>query len=282
MSQASVKKKLATVVWQEKFGIDCYGEALDFRLDDKRLKQRLIEVLPVIGQVTEFKDSNNVLSLVTNQNVELNGLYLNDDVAMEFERLDENNIEDLADKILIVLAKISLPRKFYLHAGAVVWNGFGVLIPGASYSGKTTLVKELIEAGAEYYSDDCIILENDGYMLPLPRPLAIRTDAGRLIKGAAEFGAKIGRTKAKLDVILFTGYEESAVWNPQQLSAGQTVLELLNNFYYKGSISDVPREIISSLTRITGQTKVILNGRRDEASEVVRWVEETFGKSINA
>ena len=59
----------------------------------------------------------------------------------------------------------------FVHAGVVGWQGKAILIPGRSFSGKTTLVKALIEAGATYYSDEFAILDRQGLVHPYPLPL---------------------------------------------------------------------------------------------------------------
>jgi len=58
------------------------------------------------------------------------------------------------------------PRCVFVHAGVVGWKDRAIVIPGLSHSGKTTLVDQLIRAGATYYSmnmpfwmaaDSCIL-----------------------------------------------------------------------------------------------------------------------------
>ena len=266
--------------WQDKISFNCYGAKINFRCDRAEIKNLLRELLPRVIKIFDFDNSDNaVMSLGVEIDSPQKGLYFNDELIMEIGEYEPASLEFIADKIIMTLAQISLPEKFYLHAGAVVWNGVGILIPGESFAGKTTLVKEFIKAGAEYFSDDCIILDSQGYLLPFSRALAIRTDAGRVFRNADYFGAETGKTKAKLDLILFTGFEKNAIWNPSELSRGQAVLELMNNFYYKSSILKMPAEVIKTLTRITEKTR-LLGGKRSEAAEVVRWIAENY-KSIN-
>ena len=61
-----------------------------------------------------------------------------------------------------------------MHAGVVGWNGRALLLPGRTLSGKTTLVAELLRAGATYYSDELAVLDARGRVHPFPKPLAIR------------------------------------------------------------------------------------------------------------
>ena len=40
------------------------------------------------------------------------------------------------------------PDHLFVHAGVVGWNGRAIVMPGASFAGKTTLVQAWLEAGA--------------------------------------------------------------------------------------------------------------------------------------
>ncbi len=276
LSFQSVKNDVLDALnWQESVAFECYGVKINFRADRAGIINRLKNFLPRVVKIDDFENSNNVLSLSIEQNSAVRGLYFNDELIMEIREYDPASLEFVADKITMILAQISLPKKFYLHAGAVVWNGLGILMPGESFAGKTTLVKEFIKAGADYYTDDCIVLDNEGFLLPFPRPLAIRTDEGRIHREADHFGAKTGDRKKKLDLILFTNFEENAVWQPKKLSQGNGVLGLMDNFYYRGSVGNEPAEIIKALTGITKEIQMF-GGKRGEAGEVVGWFSENF------
>ena len=66
----------------------------------------------------------------------------------------------------------------FVHAGAVACGGRAVVLPGESFSGKTTLVAALVQAGASYYSDEYAVLDADGRVHPYARRLSIRSDGG--------------------------------------------------------------------------------------------------------
>jgi hypothetical protein len=273
-----INNNLNSKAWSGAFCFECCGEKISFRFNDLKLKPKLLAVLPRISKVFECQSSENVISLIVNENKETNGLYYNNELAMEFEEFDDSLFEAIEDKIILILARASLPTKIFLHAGAIVFKNIGILIPGLSHTGKTTLVKEFIKDGAEYYTDDCIVLDKDGYLLPFPRPLAIRTDEGRIFREADFFGAKTGNKKKKLDLILFTKFEKNAIWQPKNVSQGNGILGLMDNFYYRGSVGNEPAEIIKTLTGIT--TKIqMFGGVRGEASEVISWFSETFIQS---
>ncbi len=48
----------------------------------------------------------------------------------------------------------------------------------AASAGKSTLVAELVRAGAEYYSDEYAVLDSAGGVHPYPRPLSVRQAGG--------------------------------------------------------------------------------------------------------
>src|SRR5687768_2210098 len=148
-----MKEGLSEIDWKNKFAFECCDVKLGFRTDAANLEPKLKKILPLASRLCSYSDASDVLSLVVNQGIK-NGFYFNDELAMEIVEFNDSLLEPIADKILVVLAQISLPEKFYLHAGGVAWNDFGILLPGTSFAGKTTLTREFIKAGAEYLSDD--------------------------------------------------------------------------------------------------------------------------------
>jgi hypothetical protein len=63
-------------------------------------------------------------------------------------------------------------QTLFVHAGVVAWKGQAIVIPGRSRSGKTTLVKAFLQAGASYYSDEYAVFDGRGRVYPFPRPLS--------------------------------------------------------------------------------------------------------------
>jgi hypothetical protein len=67
------------------------------------------------------------------------------------------------------------PRRVFVHAGVVGRRNLAIILTGKSYTGKTTLVRELIRSGADYYSDEYAVLDAGGKVHPFLRPLEIRS-----------------------------------------------------------------------------------------------------------
>jgi hypothetical protein len=67
--------------------------------------------------------------------------------------------DSVAELVSIAVLEIASFRGFYgLHAGAVVRDGVGYLLPGASGSGKTSVCLALTRAGFGYLTDDFLLL----------------------------------------------------------------------------------------------------------------------------
>jgi hypothetical protein len=66
-----------------------------------------------------------------------------------------------------------------IHAAVAATDGGATLLVGPNGTGKTTLVLEMLQAGWAYLSDDLAPVAPDGRVIPFPKPLGIRGDAGR-------------------------------------------------------------------------------------------------------
>ena len=121
--------------------------------------------------------------------------------------------------------------RLFVHAGAVAWRGRGIVIPGRSHSGKTTLVRSLVDAGAEYYSDEFAVLDPHGWLHPYALPLSIRTsDAQPALRTRVEvIGGRTGTSPVPVRLIVVTSYRRYAKWRPHLLSHGQAFLALMEN-----------------------------------------------------
>jgi hypothetical protein len=165
--------------------------------------------------------------------------------------------------------------KLFVHAGVIGWNGRAIVIPGRSFSGKTTLVTEFLRAGATYYSDEFAVFDRNGYVHPFSRALGLRLDpsATQTRKMAHEFGSRIGTRPLRVGLVIVTEYKKSASWRPHATSPGRGVLKLLANSL---SARANPAWALSVLTHANEEAR-ILGGVRGEAREVVRTVQGKFG-----
>jgi hypothetical protein len=165
----------------------------------------------------------------------------------------------------------------FVHAGVVGWHGCAVLIPGPSLSGKTTLVRAFLEAGATYFSDEYAVLDRAGQVNPYPRPLAVRHQIPRepVRHVAAEsLGAETGLDALPVGFVLVTRYCPGARWRPRLLTPSRTLLAMMaNTVAAQGS----PTHSMPILGR-TATHACALAGPRGEVDDLVREFGLRFGK----
>jgi hypothetical protein len=133
----------------------------------------------------------------------------------------------------LAVAEYAVDRVF-VHAGVVGWKGRAIMIPGDSFSGKTTLVAELVKLGAQYYSDEYAVFDEGGSVHPFARRLGIRSrpPPGQTIDvtylTADVLGGETGSSALPVGWVLITSFEENAVWNPEVLTSGSGIMEMLS------------------------------------------------------
>lgn len=152
----------------------------------------------------------------------------------------------------------------FVHAGTVGWNGRAILIPGESHSGKSTLVKALVQAGATYYSDEFAVLDRHGLVYPFSQPLTQRiASGGRERLTAAALGGTTGTRALPVGMVVSTSHTPGASWNPARVSPGEGLLALLRNTV---RAQEAPARVMRLLARVA-ETAAIFEGTRGEAEE---------------
>lgn len=161
-------------------------------------------------------------------------------------------------------------QKLFVHAGVVARDGRAIVIPGRSFSGKSTLVAALVRAGATYYSDEYALFDTNGRVHSYPKPLFLREDAPSLLR---EHTADIPPELPRLDSLpvglaVVSQYQARAQWHPRMLSPGQAVLALLANTIparrQPGFAFDILRQVVSKAPVLSG-----VRGEAEEATEAL-------------
>jgi hypothetical protein len=160
------------------------------------------------------------------------------------------------------------PDRIFVHAGTVGYHGRAIVVPGESFSGKTTLVAELVKAGATYYSDEYAVLDAHGLVHPFPKPLSIRPREGLGIRTDVEqLGGAAGTEPLRLGLIVVSQYRRDAVWQPRTLSQGEAVIQLLAHTI---PAKARPEETMNAIRQaVDGSGAIALEGERGDASAMV-------------
>jgi hypothetical protein len=156
--------------------------------------------------------------------------------------------------------------RVFVHAGVVGIGDCAVLLPGRSCSGKTTLVRELVRAGAVYYSDEFAVIDGRGRVHPFLKPLSIR-EGERIRKcSAEELGGTSGARPLTACAVVFTEHRPGARWRPARQSAAMGLLGLLGHAV---PVRRRPKSTLAALEKLVSGA-VIWKGARGEAAATAR------------
>jgi hypothetical protein len=173
-------------------------------------------------------------------------------------------LDQLARDLMVQVANYA-PDRVFLHAGVVGWQGRALVFPGASFAGKTTLVAELVRAGAAYYSDEYAVLDDQGRVHPYARDLQMRERGGldqRPI-AVAELNGRAGAGPLTVAHVVFTEFKESAKWIPDPMTAGAAVLEMLRHTI---PVQRTPARVMATLAKMM-EAATAFRSDRGEARE---------------
>jgi len=155
----------------------------------------------------------------------------------------------------------------FVHAGMVSYHGRGILFPGRSFAGKTTLTAALLSCGADYYSDDFAVIDADGRVLPYHCPLRIRTCEGRVEKPARDFGAIVAQGPIAPALIVSTEYRPGADWRPEAVTPGESLLRMLEHAL---AARTSPGRVCRVLSAVARSTACVVSPRGDAAETARR------------
>ncbi|MEP6718858.1 MAG: hypothetical protein ABJB21_06940 [bacterium] len=264
-------KKIDRLGWVAGFALKSYGVRIGVRSNDAAALDRVCEYLPAGWQYTSTPLVDRVYSLMAGSTgSRANGrrfsVLYGDDMRIARSTNLQDVFERLESDLRLFVGEFARHRVF-VHAGVVGWKGKAIVIPGRSYSGKSTLVSALVRAGATYYSDEYAVFDAKGLVHPFAKPLEIRAEGeytqARITVG--ELGGKSGKKPLPVGLVLMTGYKRGATWRPRKLSPGKGVLEMLFNTV---SARRSPEKALSTLRQVTRKAEV-LKGVRGDTSAIV-------------
>jgi len=252
------------------FTVRIYGVKIRIRANRPDLSDRLWQHLPHGSKVIQTAMIDRTYSIIckpaSGNKSRRSSILFGDDARL----LKSSNVDEVFDRfesdLRLFVAELAHHRVF-VHAGVVAWKGEAIVIPGRSFSGKSTLVAELLQAGATYYSDEYAVFDKRGRVHPFLKDLEMRlTNDWKQTRHTAEsFGSSVGNKPIPVKKILITRYQNGAAWRPRRLSQGKAVLALLANTV---SARRHPEKALSTLQRVVADAE-ILQGPRGEARRLI-------------
>lgn len=150
-----------------------------------------------------------------------------------------------------------------IHAGVVALDGRAVVIPGRSWSGKTTLVGKLVEAGALYLSDEYALLDADGRVHPFARDLGVRRNGVSVPTPVTALGGQASTAPAPVALIASLIRSEDG-WSVRRRSVGEAVLDLMEHAL---AARLRPREVLSVVAGVSERAPRRIRGTRGDAAD---------------
>jgi hypothetical protein len=190
----------------------------------------------------------------------------NEELLADAEALDDALIL-LGGHMMIHVAEHA-PDHVFLHSGVVAWEDRALLLPGQSHAGKSTLVAELVRAGATFYSDEFALLDSAGMVHPFTRDIRMRKPGApdQVPLPLEQLSGRAGTAPLPVSMVVFTEFAEDARWAPEAMTPGRAVLELL---LHSTPVQRTPDRTLATLSAMVRHARV-WSSQRGEAADVAR------------
>jgi len=273
-------QKLDRLGWAAGIAFRSFGLSIGIRVNESSIPSDVLERLPPGWTRQESPVVRHLLSLrlggpgprpgVRNYHL----LYAGpSQVVRTLDRMQA--LFDLENALAAHVSAFSRERIF-VHAGVVAWRGRAVVLPGRSHAGKSTLVAELLKAGATYFSDEYALLDAQGFVHPYARRLALRKPERTVRIGADELGAPIGDGPMPIAMVVRTEYRPGARWQPKRLSPGMALMELASYTLPEATQSPEGQAALSQVAMTTPMYKGPRGEAEVAAREILRALESPF------
>jgi hypothetical protein len=265
---------LDRLVWADGISFVSHGVRVGVRVNDPRVMEQVVERFPPEWKPSRSPVVDILFSIIAGGESPRTGVRrFNLAYCAEMQVARTRDFSPALDRfesnLQLYVAALS-KRKVFVHAGVVGWGKKAIVIPGVSHSGKTSLVRELVKAGATYYSDEYAVLDDKGRVHPFPKPLGIRVSGSSEQKRVRveEFGGIVGIKPLPVGLVVLSKYIENGCWRPRRISPGRGVLGLLAN--------TVPAQLqpdrsLAALQRVV-EIAPVVRSSRGEAAETARQI----------
>ncbi len=191
-------------------------------------------------------------------------------VELESAGLDLESALFVLENQLQVYVGLRAPNRIFVHAGVVAHDGQAIVIPGRSFTGKSTFVLALVCAGAVYYSDEFAVIDERGLVHPYAAPLKLREPPQRSYD-LELLEWRQGTKPLPIGAVVVTTYQAGTEWKPTRLPPGKGALAMFAN-----ALSALTRqqEAVRFIRRAL-EGAVVLEGERGEADDAARELLDT-------
>ena len=271
--------KLDRVGWAEGLCVDAYGLRIGIRVNRTGALDELEVLLPPGWAPARAKEVDRLFSLVLGSEDarvrRYNLVYAG--IARRARTLDRGEALSALEAELRQAVAAAARGWVFVHAGVVGWRGRAIVVPGRSGAGKTTLVAELVRAGATYYSDEFAVLDRRGRVHPFAKPLSIRGEEGVAVSTpVAALGGRAGEGPLRPILFALAHHRPGGRFRPTRLSPGQALLAMLAHTV---PVRRRPKASLHALQAALSRSLVI-RGARGEAAATAQVLLDTADRAL--
>jgi hypothetical protein len=273
-------KNLNQLRWVDGFAFASHGVRLGVRVNDPALLPMLRKHLPQTARPSAARVVDRYFSVILGGSREgsrvrrYHLLYV--DHTLYTRSLDLDDMLAAFESVVRLSVAELAPRRVFIHAGVVGWKGHAILVPGKTFSGKTSLVAELVKAGATYYSDEFAVIDARARVHPFAQPLGVRekgSDRQRSVP-VEEIGGRAGSKLLPVGLVVVSEYKPGARWRPRRLSGGLGALALLSNTV---GARRRPGPTLATLERVVASASIVKTKRGEAAAAAPHILRELEG-----
>jgi hypothetical protein len=265
--RGSGRRRLTAQSWAETIHLSAFGVSIGLRSTQAGALDSLVGNLP-LQRRPGLAGVQRMYSLIVAESGDHDrGHCLYANARLVVESPDLVYVLDRLESHLQIHLGQTAPERIFVHAGVVGWRERAIVIPGRSYSGKSTLVAALLRAGATYCSDEFAVVDTSGRVHPYPRPLSLRQPAGRPLRCAPEaLGARAAEQPLLPGLVLIARYQPGGHWRGQPITPGQALLELMKHTL---PVRQRTEAALNALQPVIAHA-LVLKGTRGEAEDMAQ------------
>lgn len=258
--------------------IEAFGCKIGFRVSDAATLGVLVQAFPPAWELAAFEQLDLSFRIIRVKNNDGNRGssnsrfdYYRDGELLWSGLTLENVTETLESQVQHYIAEFAEPWLF-VHAGVVGWNGAAIVLPGASFTGKSTLVAALVAAGATYFSDEYAAINPSAQVLAFRRRLSLRDGpfgpAAKIDLAQCGEGRVSMLNPLPIGLVAFLRYRAGTRMESKTLDTGEGILALCQHTV---AIRRRPADALAVLSRVATDVRII-EGVRGEAKEAAAWL----------
>lgn len=250
-----------TVLEKGRMAIATFGLRIGVVIEPSELRDEALLRLPPVWEPTGWNDLDREVRIERAPDDDAHYSIFVDDEEIVGSVRDSAALDRFENAIQYYVAEFADPWLF-VHAGVVAWQGTVIVLPGRSFSGKSTLVHALVDAGATYLSDEYAVFDAEGRVWPYRRRLSLR-------EGPFGPARRVNRATDPVEVPLAVGiiallkYDAEVGWEVEPVTPAQAVMGLCDNTV---AIQRRPKDALEFLVRVANSAQSV-KGTRGEARE---------------